>query len=1283
VPGYRASSFDWDGDAVVVRGKLFQVVISTVCGAVAVSGAQLAAPSTAAAVSISTVAVPPGCTSQPTHVGFERRPQCVAKANVKTRGYGIGRCITDPRTLDLSYATYTYGDCRGTKLIQAEAIAQARAIVNLNLMLAAEVPKQQVSTQVQWEVSPGASRQRPDIGIYDPTDEAAPIGLIEVKGTWPGAEGADAASEQLDDYIALWSTEQPDSNGARRYAIPEQLENDRFLFDLGRPCDDDTDIKAFEYSTHAMTGANSAGVLLVNRDPIYCGTSRTEPPVSPDQPPGPTDDGGCYAPFASDADSNGRDDFLDCLHEYAIRYGPEALKHAIPHVILEGAARAYMSREAIRATFAGWRTIVAAQMAARGEAVVTRLMERQAFQMLAQQLARVAASRAALATIGTSVTVSMVVAAVAVVVVLAILADRKWNLWGDPHLVTLDGLSYDLQSAGEFHLVAVSEHDIDVQARFVPVNGVASVMDSLAFELGGSVVEIRSDGSALVDGFPVDLSDPETSGLNDFTDGYGLGYSDGEYVAVFPTGEVLSTDGRNVSFMAPDGVRTEGLLGDHDGIPGNDLVTSDGEQIAAAAVATIHGRYADSWRLTDDESFFTYAEGESTATFTDTTFPADIVTVDDFPANEIEAASDTCRAQQVPDGPQFGDCVLDVLITGDAGYATAAAATRDELVDPLANAFDGAGVLEEGFAAPVASNFAHSSYLDDPATGRVAGPIFDTPGYSFYAVDVPRHHRLQMTLDLIAYGPIGTDSSTQSVEVRLDGQAPIHATLDGDQPTVDSGSATVMVDRTGTTQDGTPFTAYELSVDSDHVGSALKVSLAPQNFRGVLGTSLGVDHARLDLNTTAADSFNVTLPFTVQAGQGPLGPTAGNLETVSAEDDYTFHVAQDNTRLLLDVDGCLGPRVSLHSLTSGNQIPADRGGCGDRVFSDVDAGDYVLKVWIEGAPTTYGLGLGEAPDPEVFTYQLGQRVADGQIADLPSPGAGNIETAGSQDTYTFTVIDPTATVAFWGSQGACQASRLIDTSSGQDLGSVCGRRQYTLSAGDYRIEVPSSAGEPTGAYWFESFVVSGDPVIDQAVSTDGTLATANLGEGQNAQLRFTAVGGERFRILVPASTLGYYDQVLRVVAPDGTTVIDAYAGTDSAFYVESAQAGEYRVELDPLVEDSATVTVRVKDISDVQIVAPVDGSDNVVALDPGQNAQLRFTAAGGERFRILVPASTLGYYDQVLRVVAPDGTTVIDAYAGTDSAFYVESAQAGEYRVELDPLVEDSATVTVQIATVT
>jgi len=121
---------------VVVRWKLCEFVISTVCGAVAVSGAQLAAPSTDAAVSISTVAVPPGCTSQPTHVGFERRPQCVAKANVKTRGYGIGRCITDPRTLDLSYATYTYGDCRGTKLIQAEAIAQARAIVNLNLMLA-------------------------------------------------------------------------------------------------------------------------------------------------------------------------------------------------------------------------------------------------------------------------------------------------------------------------------------------------------------------------------------------------------------------------------------------------------------------------------------------------------------------------------------------------------------------------------------------------------------------------------------------------------------------------------------------------------------------------------------------------------------------------------------------------------------------------------------------------------------------------------------------------------------------------------------------------------------------------------------------------------------------------------------------------------------------------------------------------------------------------------------------------------------------------------------------
>ena len=74
------------------------------------------------------------------------------------------------------------------------------------------------------------------------------------------------------------------------------------------------------------------------------------------------------------------------------------------------------------------------------------------------------------------------------------------NAFGDPHLVTLDGRSYDLQSVGEFHLLEVPDAGFDVQARFVPAGGSVSVVDAVALNVGGERVELRRDGTVLVEG---------------------------------------------------------------------------------------------------------------------------------------------------------------------------------------------------------------------------------------------------------------------------------------------------------------------------------------------------------------------------------------------------------------------------------------------------------------------------------------------------------------------------------------------------------------------------------------------------------------------------------------------------------------------------------------------------------------------------------------------------------------------------------------------------------------
>ncbi len=170
-------------------------------------------------------------------------------------------------------------------------------------------------------------------------------------------------------------------------------------------------------------------------------------------------------------------------------------------------------------------------------------------------------------------------------------------------------------------------------------------------------------------------------------------------------------------------VRSRGLLGNHDGDAANDLVTASGEQLAAdAAPHVLYGRYADSWRITSAQSKFTYAAGQDTATFTDASFPSQVTTLADFSTVELDAASDTCCANHVSEGPAFDDCVYDLVSTGHDQYVKAAAAVSDTVVDPSQPSFNDDGELVEDFGPPVASAFAYSLLSRRPVDVAGGGP---------------------------------------------------------------------------------------------------------------------------------------------------------------------------------------------------------------------------------------------------------------------------------------------------------------------------------------------------------------------------------------------------------------------------------------------------------------------------------------------------------------------------------------------------------------------------------
>ncbi|MEU0936072.1 VWD domain-containing protein [Embleya sp. NPDC005971] len=255
---------------------------------------------------------------------------------------------------------------------------------------------------------------------------------------------------------------------------------------------------------------------------------------------------------------------------------------------------------------------------------------------------------------------------------------------GDPHLVTFDNLRYDLQSVGEFTLARSLDDGLLVQARQKAYPGLAtvSVNSALAADVAGDrvglyltphpeVIETHLNGAVITP--PVgDTPLPHGGVLTKLGEGTGTLYSvtwpDGRRLHVSTVGAF----GLRADVVVPSSRkgRMEGLLGNFDGDPGNDLDLGDGRTLTVpAGPADLHGAYADRWRITQEASLFDYGPGESTATFTDRAFPKPVTAL---PGRDQAEA--TCRASGVTDPLVVGECVLDVALTGRPEFAAAAAA---------------------------------------------------------------------------------------------------------------------------------------------------------------------------------------------------------------------------------------------------------------------------------------------------------------------------------------------------------------------------------------------------------------------------------------------------------------------------------------------------------------------------------------------------------------------------------------------------------------------------------
>ena len=277
--------------------------------------------------------------------------------------------------------------------------------------------------------------------------------------------------------------------------------------------------------------------------------------------------------------------------------------------------------------------------------------------------------------------------------------DRVGDSWGDPHLNTFDGVSYDFQAVGEFTFVKSTTDDFEIQVRQEPWGNSTSVSvnTAVAMNIEGEDIGLYLDRAEplVVNGNSVNLANGGVFVVGDsliFRQGnsYTINSPENDQIKVDLNGNHLNI---NAGLSSSRDGQIVGLLGNSNNERSDDFSLRDGTVIGSSiSNEQLYGEYADSWRITQEESLFDYnlesesnnnipaaanleiaennnifplnAEPETnTETFTDRNFPYEIVTIDTLDPEVKAEAEAIASAAGITDPDLLEDAILDIALT--------------------------------------------------------------------------------------------------------------------------------------------------------------------------------------------------------------------------------------------------------------------------------------------------------------------------------------------------------------------------------------------------------------------------------------------------------------------------------------------------------------------------------------------------------------------------------------------------------------------------------------------
>lgn len=268
---------------------------------------------------------------------------------------------------------------------------------------------------------------------------------------------------------------------------------------------------------------------------------------------------------------------------------------------------------------------------------------------------------------------------------------EEGRAWGDIHIQTLDGASYEFQAGGEFVASRATAGDFEVQLRLESagfgsyvstLTAVAVLVDTsrASVALGREpMLSVEEQPVTLLPGEGHDL--PEGGRIERSPKGYEIVWKDGSSLSVSVSKRHLN------AFLRPAVTRRgtlSGLFGNFNGNSADDIdvVTAIGAASGSALEASV-AEFARSlfsgddheWLVSQPTSLFEYAPGQNTRTFRKP-MPKREASTAGLPPSWRRRARATCEQAGVTDPDLLEACIVDVGYTRDESFAETAAAVQ-------------------------------------------------------------------------------------------------------------------------------------------------------------------------------------------------------------------------------------------------------------------------------------------------------------------------------------------------------------------------------------------------------------------------------------------------------------------------------------------------------------------------------------------------------------------------------------------------------------------------------